>query len=418
MSLPREDDEAMTSDDKQIPPPAGKDQRPHATLDLTATEIFPGGQRPAEQAAQADAAPENDKPAQDGDTTMDALPHHKDAPSLTGEIYSQPPREGVVGTFLSHVGAGLVGASLALIIGFFLFGNLRGALPVPTDRTAEEMRGQLAAAEQRIAALEKSVRASESAASGIDSRLKSASDQTGALKQDLAALGKRVGTLESQPVGAPSAPAESVQQSLAPLTAQLAELDGRIAALTKAQDELRSTTGSAALAMAVQNLRRAVADGKPFASELKTLTVLAHEPLEVAPLEARRDSGLASLGRLQRDFDASAKAAIAASRGPGDGTFTGDLLAKARNLVRVRPTGEVAGDTPEAILARAEHRLDAGDLSGALREAAALSGPAADAMTPWLGEAKAKAAADETLAKIEAKLMTSLSSDERARRGG
>jgi hypothetical protein len=209
-----------------------------------------------------------------------------------------------------------------------------------------------------------------------------------------------------------------MQQSLAPLNARLTELDGRIAAIAKSQDELRATAGSAALAMAVQNLRRAVSEGKPFAGELKTLTSLASEPLEVAPLEAHRDSGLPSLAKLQRDFDASAKAAIAASRRPGDGTFTGDLLAKARSLVRVRPTGEVAGDTPEAILARAEHRLDTGNLPDALREAGKLSGPAADAMTPWLTEAKAKAAAEETLAKIEAKLMTSLSSDERAGRGG
>jgi hypothetical protein len=156
--------------------------------------------------------------------------------------------------------------------------------------------------------------------------------------------------------------------------------------------------------MAVQNLRRAVADGKPFSAELKTLATLAPEPLEVAPLDARRDKGLSSLSKLQQDFEASAKAAIDAARPNGDGSFTGDLLAKARNLVRVRPTGDIAGDAPEAILARAEHRLDNGDLPAAIREAGLLAGPAAQAMTPWLTEAKAKAAAEEALARIEAKL--------------
>jgi hypothetical protein len=47
-----------------------------------------------------------------------------------------------------------------------------------------------------------------------------------------------------------------------------------------------------------------------------------------------------------------------------------------------------------------------------------LTGAAAQAMTPWLNEAKDKAAADDALAKIEARLMTSLGSDERAKRGG
>jgi hypothetical protein len=173
------------------------------------------------------------------------------------------------------------------------------------------------------------------------------------------------------------------------------------------------------MAMAVQNLRRAIAEGKPFASELKTLTTLATEPLDVAALEPRRESGLASLATLQREFDRSAMAAIEASRPPADGSFTGNLLAKARGLVRVRPTGDIPGSTPEAVLARAENRLDSGDLSAAIRETGELAGPAAAAMTPWLTEAKARAAADETLARIEAKLMTSSRTDEHdARRGG
>jgi hypothetical protein len=408
----------MTSEsDKQLQAPAGKDQRPHATLDLTATEIFPGGKRPEEQEAEAANAGPDNQATQDGDTTMNTSPEREDPPQLTGGIYSAPPREAGVSSFLSHVGAGLIGASLALIVGFFLFGNLRGHLPLPGN-DAEELRAQLMAAGERLAALENIAKASDGAVGDIAGRVKIASDQAGALKQEIASLGKRLGTLENRPAAAPATSSESVEQSLAPVTARIAEIDTRLAALAEAQNELRATAGSAALAMAVQNLRRAVADGKPFAGELKTLTTLANKPLDIATLEARRDNGLPSLAKLQRDFDASAKAAIAASRGSGDGTFAGDLLAKARNLVRVRPTGEVPGDTSEAVLARAEHRLDAGDLAGALREAAALSGPAADAMTPWLTEAKAKAAADETLAKLEAKLMTSLSSDERAGRGG
>ncbi len=410
----------MTSEtEKQIPGTGGKDQRPHATLDLTATEIFSGGKRPEERDPQADAASTSETPGYGATASAGPAQHDTALPPP----YALPPRDepGVSG-FLSHVTAGLIGASLALIVGFFLFGNLRSALPVPNDPRTDELRGQLAAATQRIATLENAAKSAQGAASGIDTRLKAATDQSGALNQEIGTRAKRLGALETQPAGTPAPSTESVQQSLEPLNARLAEMEARITSLARNQDELRATTGSAALAMAVQNLRRAVAEGRPFAGELTTLTALAHEPLEVAPLEARRESGLPSLARLQRDFDASAKAAIAASRGPGDGTVTGDLLAKARRLVRVRPTGEVAGDSPEAILARAEHKLDAGDLAAALGEAGKLSGAAADAMTPWLAEAKAKAAADETLAKLESKLMTSLSTerakDENAKRGG
>src|SRR5262249_16871680 len=152
-------------------------------------------------------------------------------------------------------------------------------------------------------------------------------------------------------------------------------------------------------------------------AELKTLASLAPQKLELASLEARRDSGLASLSKLQHDFDASARAALDAAKPAGDGSFTGGLLAKARSLVRVRPKADITGTEPEAILARAEHRLDSGDLPAAIRETGQLAGPAADAMTPWLTEAKAKAAADETLQAIEARLITSLGTDDRSRRG-
>jgi hypothetical protein len=418
----------MTSEnDKPIQGAGGKDQRPHATLNLTATEVFHSGKRAETNNTQSSATSPGATAPSDaaasggtraGPSQADAaLPPPRDP-------YSAPPRPGGGsggGGFMSQLGAGLIGASLALAVGFLLVRT-----QLPHGERGPDLRGTLAAAELRIAMLENAAKTSSNAAGGIDSRLQSASDQAGALKQDVAALGKRIGALEGKPAGAAAGPsAEAVQQSLEPVHARiavldtrLAELDTRLAALAKSQEELRATAGSAALAMAVQNLRRAVADGKPFATELKTVTALAPEPLEVASLQARRESGLASLTKLQRDFDAPAKAAIAAARTPGDGSATSSFLAKIRSLFRVRPTGEVAGGTPEAILARAETRLDAGDLSAALGEASALSGPAADAMIPWLTEAKARADADETLAKLEAKLMTSLGSDERAKRGG
>jgi hypothetical protein len=391
-------EKAMTTEnDKQIPGASGKDQRPHATLDLTATEIFPGG-KPDAEAQDAKATPPG------------ATASSNHAPRLDGGTTARAARSG----FLTHMAAGLVGATLALLIAFYIFGGLRDRQSSQASRAAEGFRQELAAAERRIAALENAAQTAKSGAGDIEARLKAASDRAGALKQDIAALDSRVKSLESAP-----APKAAASADLQPVNAKLADLNDRVAGLAKAQDALRSSTGTAAMAMAVQNLRRAIAEGKPFASELKTLTTLAGEPLDVAALEPRRESGLASLATLQREFDRSAMAAIEASRPPADGSFTGNLLAKARGLVRVRPTGDVPGSTPEAVLARAENRLDSGDLSAAIRETGELAGPAAAAMTPWLSEAKARAAADETLARIEAKLMTSSGTDEHdARRGG
>jgi hypothetical protein len=381
----------MTSETGNDKPALGGTDRPHATLDLKATEIFPEGKKP-EPGPQTALPPGSDAPGE-------AEPGP--APSAEPEMDVQPaaPRGAGIGSFLTHLAAGFVGAVLALA-GALLLGL--------TGRGEDEAAARaLADAQQRIAAVENAARKAGADVSSAEARLKTASDQDAAMKKDIAALGNRLQSLETRPAVANGPSPEAMEHSLQPLNAKLTELESRLAAVAKSQDDVRASTGSAALTMAVQNLRRAVADGKPFVSELKTLSTLAPEPLEVAPLEARRESGLASLSKLQRDFEMSAKSAIDAARPNGDGSFTGDLLAKARGLVRVRPTGDIAGDGPEAILARAEHRLDSGDLPAAIRETGQLTGPAAQAMTPWLTEAKAKAAADEALARIEAKLASS-----------
>jgi len=44
--------------------------------------------------------------------------------------------------------------------------------------------------------------------------------------------------------------------------------------------------------------------------------------------------------------------------------------------------------------------LDAGDLPGAIRTVATLTGPAAEKMAPWLADAKALQAAREALASL------------------
>ena len=70
------------------------------------------------------------------------------------------------------------------------------------------------------------------------------------------------------------------------------------------------------------------------------------------------------------------------------------ILAEAGNLITVRPVGEVEGEDAPARVARAERRLDRGDLAGAVAEVAALQGGAAEVLAPWKAEAEARLAAE------------------------
>ena len=64
-------------------------------------------------------------------------------------------------------------------------------------------------------------------------------------------------------------------------------------------------------------------------------------------------------------------------------------------MVNVRRTaGDIEGDAPDAITARAERYLKAGQLGEAVAELEKLSGEPANVAKPWLDDAKARLAAN------------------------
>jgi hypothetical protein len=112
---------------------------------------------------------------------------------------------------------------------------------------------------------------------------------------------------------------------------------------------------------------------------------------------------------LAARFDAVSLAAVRAGVEPAVAGWAGEALARLSRLFVIRRVnGDVAGDSADAVLARAGARLDGGDLAGAVAQLAALSGPAADAVGPWLEEARARLAADEALDEIGARAIARL----------
>ena len=70
-------------------------------------------------------------------------------------------------------------------------------------------------------------------------------------------------------------------------------------------------------------------------------------------------------------------------------------------LITVRQGGNVLiGSSAAATVARAQVLLEAGDLAGAARMVAMLTGPPAEKMAPWLEDANALIAAREALATL------------------
>jgi hypothetical protein len=80
----------------------------------------------------------------------------------------------------------------------------------------------------------------------------------------------------------------------------------------------------------------------------------------------------------------------------GDGSsWLRQTLYRIESVVSIRRVGDsVPGDAADAVVARAEAKLDADDLKGAVAGLAALNGLPAEVAAPWIHDAEQRIAAD------------------------
>ncbi len=148
--------------------------------------------------------------------------------------------------------------------------------------------------------------------------------------------------------------------------------------------------------VALSALERAVKTGAPYARELDLLAGIAPDAAAIGALRAHADSGVPALSVLQEGFGAAARAGLAAAGAEKHGA----ILARLMGLVSVRPAEPEVGDSPAAIISRAESAVRQNDIARALDELTALPAPARSAMNGWLEQARARAEAEKAVAAL------------------
>ncbi len=192
------------------------------------------------------------------------------------------------------------------------------------------------------------------------------------------------------------------------LTGRVAKLEAALSGLAGAIDKSVAGTKSAAAALAFANLRAAIADGRPYAAELATIKSFVPDPGDLGPLPAYAEKGIPTVPELARSFAASKDAALAAASPVASGSILDRLLASAATIVKIKRVDEAAtGDSPSAVLARAEALLDKGDLAASVKEVATLDGAPLQAFSVWLDQARARLGADDVVKRLEATLLAS-----------
>ncbi|MEJ6390182.1 COG4223 family protein [Gymnodinialimonas ulvae] len=265
----------------------------------------------------------------------------------------------------------------------------------------------LSGVESAIAGVSDDVAGVGSAVEALTGRVVALEDRpifTGEVAEDSAAMAEAVEALETRLTEERAAAAEAVAEAEAVQAAAAAELqaasDAAQAAIAEAQAEAQATAAATQAQAALSRIQIAMAAGDPFADALGTLPVDAPDALQ-----AVAETGVPTLEDLQASYPAAARAALAeANRETAGDNVMGGLGAFLQNQIGGRSVVPRDGNDPDAVLSRVGAAVEAGDLSTALTEIAALPEGAKALLADWVGQVQTRADADAALAELAATL--------------
>lgn len=291
-----------------------------------------------------------------------------------------------------------------------------------------------------------------------------------ALRQRLEQVTDQVGSLEGQVAQGPQGVPEDLQQTIQQLESQVETLlqgmdpealqamaqagdaaQQRVEELAARVDELRRGSADAQTVLAIQErlqqvadlarqtasrqdqalglllttaqLRQAVDQGNPYATELRTVRAIAESmpnvSLDAPVLTDFADAGIPTRAMLAERFDRLGTEIIRSAAAPDDAPeWVQSTVRRAMGLVTVRRTdGEAVGDAPSAIVARAASAIEAGDLQTAVQEVQKLEGEEAVVADDWLTAAQARLAAEDQLSDLTSEALARFAASQRGGEG-
>ena len=416
-------------------PPAGERrqrQRPPVTIDLTAQPISVDRPSSANEPPPADGS-SADRPAEPPPDPAKAATGGDDRVHVRGAGFGDEHWRTLS---LAALGGGIVAVIVVVLL------QLVGIVPSPGRSAANDALAQAqsvgaatTALTDRVSALEQAsnamaslrtdigklgdrvaaIEAAEGAfathadvdgvAGSVADLGKKISGAPTASATDLAALADRVGKLEVSVAagggqGADTGAVAVLTAELSDANAKLADLGSRISAAEDKVTGLAATSpdAAAARALAAAALRRAAADGAPFAGDVDLIASYAVDPADVASLRPLAASGVKTAADIAAEFPAVADAIVAATAAsdPNRNFFQRFL----GSLVSVQPAGPVAGSDPAAIVSRMRDDVGKGDLAAALSERDGLPDAGKQASAAWAAEAANRVAIDTLVGRI------------------
>ncbi len=406
------------SDDSTLPPsprPARKGKKA-STVPDTVAPLGTESAQPEEASASAtpdpEAPPEAAQDAMASADTMSAEPVEVVNPVEQAVPTSPAPaRHGVLVPFLAAligVAVGFGGLFVALKQGLLPLGPSAPVASAPPSGGGERvstLEAKLKELEHRLStpsgegsatlnALKAEIDALKGkASSGADSLSREAQERMKAMGQTIDGYAAEVKALKDRLSQSENA-LKSVEGSSRAVTEDMA---AKIGAMDQKADSASAASTKAALALAVTALRTRVDSGAPYGPELFAVKTLGGDDEALKALESGAAAGTPSASAVRQRFAQTLPAMLAAIPHGTVTSWWDTLQQKAERLVSVRPVGEAQGESPKAVLARAEARTQRNDFAGALAEFAKLPAPVQEAGKAFAEGATARLAAEKAL---------------------
>lgn len=242
--------------------------------------------------------------------------------------------------------------------------------------------------DERIAALES--RPVPDAAPAIAAGETAASPDLSAIEEQIAALSGRLDALEVPADGGDTQGLAALRGSLDTLAAQVSTLETRLGAHEAQLTELGETVGTTQATVAAQPqdlgaavrlplvlsaLEAAFESGRPFSAEIDAFTRAAPETDVPQTLLDVAGTGLPRAEAVERAFAEALPAVLAGRPSDPGADWQEATLDWFRSALALRPVGDVAGDSPEALAGRLEAAISRDDFIAADELLAALPEP-------------------------------------------
>jgi hypothetical protein len=386
-------EQGVEPDVVQVPPPAAGTEMPQAvdaTQDhlagISGAEATVSAATVSESAAEAVAeapSPADTLPPEPPEPAPSSVPPFTPKPSPPPPVRTRGP--GAPALIASAVGGGLLGA-LIVAAGLWLFGP--------------DIGGRFAAVETQMGGLAPatSVQALDGRVAAVDQGLKALGGQVDALAKrpavppaEVAGLGtrlgdveRRVGEIESRPAPAPSGEASAEPAPVAP-----APPPPPPAPVVGARE-------SAVLSVAML-VRDALSSGRGYERELSALKQAGVEQDVLSALDPFARTGAPSGTAMAASF-APIKEKLSQSQPVSSGATLSERVQNGlARIFKVRRSGDVAGDDPASIAARAQHQLGLGQFAAAAQTLEGLPEPQRSEAAAFVAQIRTRLAAQQAV---------------------